>query len=307
MPDPKPRNLLKNMKVLARTRTPYNDILVTQFGLLLEMWFLGEGQFFLQSRVDVEDPRSLQLVYSRMILAALLFRPRPRRVLIIGLGGGAVSNWLHAGFPQAEIDVVEIDPQVIRFARKYFFVQEAPGYRIHQQDGRVFVAEQLKRGVAYDIIFLDAFKSGSIPYHLKTAEFYQNLRAVLSAEGVAASNLYGKSNKLKPRDRETFLSIFPQVYLFEDTDKVATVSIATQQQVRWTHDQFRRQGAAFPSPPGMSLPMESVAASLQEPQRHAQGGRVFRDDFPAGKFAGAVERHNLQRGASPPYPISNVS
>lgn len=298
---------LKDLKVLARARTRYNDIFVIQDGQRREMWFNGEGKFFLQSRIDLRDPLAPALVYSRMTLAALLFHPRPRRALVIGLGGGALSNSLHAWYPDLGIDVAEIDPKVIAFAKKYFFVREEGGYRIHAEDGRRFVQGQARQGRVYDLIFLDAFKSGSIPYHLKTLEFYRELRSVLGESGVVVSNLYGKSNTLKPRDRETFLKVFPQIYLFEDPDRVATVSIATRQESRWDRDTFRQRAEQFVPPPGMTLSMREVVETLQEENRWAEGGGVFRDDFDPRQFQQAVDRHNLQKPGPRPYPITNVS
>jgi len=297
----------KNLKVIARARTRFNDIFVIEDGDRREMWFNGEGKFFLQTRVDTRDLSAPALVYSKMTMAALLFHPRPRRVLVIGLGGGAVPNCLHAWYPETEIDVAEIDPKVIALAKKYFNVREDATYRIHPEDGRRFAQKQAEAGRGYDIICLDAFKSGSIPYHLKTFEFYRELQAALTEEGVVTSNLYGKSNSLKPRDRETFLKVFPQVYLFEDTDCVATVSIASRQAARWTREQFQRRAAAFDPPPGMSISMQDVVATLQEEDRLAAGGGVFRDDFDPREFAQAVERHNRQAGGPRPYPITNIS
>ncbi len=157
------------------------------------------------------------------------------------------------------------------------------------------------------MIFLDAFKSGSIPYHLKTLEFYRELRSVLGESGVVVSNLYGRSNTLKPRDRETFLKVFPQIYLFEDPDRVATVSIATRQESRWDRATFRQRAEQFVPPPGMTLSMREVVETLQDENRWAEGGRVFRDDFDPRQLQQAVDRHNLQKAGPRPYPITNVS
>ena len=45
-----------------------------------------------------------------MMLGALLLNPDPHSILIIGLGGGTLPRTLEKLLPQADIDVVEIDP-----------------------------------------------------------------------------------------------------------------------------------------------------------------------------------------------------
>ena len=108
------------IKVLARERTQYNDIYVIQNGDYRELWFKGNGDYFLQSRVNTEQQKQLALVYSNMMMASLLFCPKPRRLLMIGLGGAAVTNFLSEQFPSLHIDVVDIDPKVIEVSKSIF-------------------------------------------------------------------------------------------------------------------------------------------------------------------------------------------
>ncbi|QPJ61979.1 MAG: hypothetical protein G3M70_08865 [Candidatus Nitronauta litoralis] len=309
MPKPETHaNLPKtNLKVLARARTRFNDIFVIEDGIKREMWFNGSGKFFLQSRVDTRKPKTPSLIYSKMILAALLIQPNPQRILIIGLGGGALSNCLAAWYPACRIDVVEIDPKVIALAKKYFQVEEGPNYKIHEADGRLFLQNQIKRGEAYDIIFLDAFKSGSIPFHLKTFEFYRDLKLALTNGGVVASNLYGKSNNMKPHDRQTFLKVFPEIFVFEDEKRVATVSIATQEVLGWGLDQFEIRAKAFEPPPGMDVSMQEVVGNFRHNAFADEKAKVLRDDFAPDEIQTAIEQNNRQSTLTRQYPISNVS
>ena len=112
------------IKVLARERTQYNDIYVIQKDDYRELWFKGNGDYFLQSRLNIEQPNQLALVYSNMMMASLLFCPKPRRLLMVGLGGAAVTNFLNEQFQNLHIDVVEIDSKVIEVSKKYFFFRK---------------------------------------------------------------------------------------------------------------------------------------------------------------------------------------
>ncbi len=309
MPKPETQTTLPktNLKVLARARTRFNDIFVIEDGVKREMWFNGNGKFFLQSRVDTRKPNTPALIYSKMILATLLIQPNPQRILVIGLGGGALSNCLAAWYPASRIDVVEIDPKVIALAKKYFHVKESPNYKIHEADGRLFLQKQIEKGDAYDIIFLDAFKSGSIPFHLKTFEFYSDLKSALSKGGIVASNLYGKSNDMKPHDRQTFLKVFPEIFVFEDEKRVATVSIATQETLGWGRDQFKIRAEAFEPPPGMEVSMQEVVENFRHNAFADDKAKVLRDDFAPGELNTAIEQNNRQSTLTRQYPISNVS
>lgn len=54
------------------------------------------------------------------------FPAAPRRILLVGLGGGALPVYLHRHYPQAAIDVVEIVPEVVLAAERFFgFCQDA--------------------------------------------------------------------------------------------------------------------------------------------------------------------------------------
>lgn len=287
-------------EILKTVQSPYNDIYVIRVGDKRELWFKGKDGFFLQSRVDMENRNPLVLVYSRMMIATLLFQPSPKRILMVGLGGGALSNLLRKWYPQAHIDVVEIDRKVIEVSKDYFFLHEDENYRVIEADGRVFIKNQ-KGKELYDLVFLDAFKSGSIPFHLKTREFYQEIKEILSPEGVVGSNLYGKSNIRKPIDRNTFLSVFRWVYCFEDPDRVATVLVAANHRWEWSPGDIRREASRFRNRSPVSM---TQVASMYRPGKFKDDeASVFHDDFSDGDFLKAAEKYNSDKNINPRYPI----
>lgn len=299
----KPPKTSSELQVLAEVRSPYNHIYVIEVGGRRELWFRGDGSFFLQSRVDIEERRTLALVYSKMLMASLLFHPSPRRILMIGLGGGAVTNGLHQWYPEAHIDVVDVDRKVIEVCKKYFFLKETDRYRVHETDGRLFVQNR-KGKEPYDLIYLDAFKSGSIPYHLKTRQFYEELRAVLQPEGMVGSNLYGKSNKLKPNDCNTFGALFRNTYCFEDPEQIATVLLATNQEPAWTREDLSRAAEKFTAP--VPFLMKEVVSMYRPGKFIDKRASIFKDDFRPEDFLKAMEKHNLEGTLFRPYPIKST-
>jgi len=132
------------------------------------------------------DPVALFLPYSQLMVTSLALVPEPKRGLILGHGGGSLAKWLASRWPELELDVVEIDPAVVRMAEEYFSYHPPPQHHVHVRDARVFL-NSTKR--TYELIWVDAFARQMIPFHLTTVEFFAELRAHLAPNGVLAVNL----------------------------------------------------------------------------------------------------------------------
>jgi spermidine synthase len=141
----------------------------------------------------VAAPQTLVSPYARIMFGSYLYQPQPRRVLIVGLGGGAMVRFLMHHEPQVQLDAVEIDPVVVRLADQYFGVRSNGNVRVHTADAVKFIETTTDR---YDVIFMDAFlrpSSGTdatgVPTHLKTQEFLGRLKRTLAPGGVVAFNV----------------------------------------------------------------------------------------------------------------------
>jgi spermidine synthase len=156
------------------------------------------GQEVVQSRVSLTTPHTLMSPYARGMFASYLYQPQPRRVLIVGLGGGAMVRFLTHHEPQAQIDAVEIDPAVVRLAGEYFGVRSGGNVQIHTADAVAFVESTTER---YDLILMDAFLRPSsdtdatgVPTGLKTLAFLGRLKQALAPGGVVAFNINGHAS-----------------------------------------------------------------------------------------------------------------
>ena len=132
------------------------------------------------------DPIALFLPYSQVMVASLALVPEPTRGLILGHGGGSLAKWLAHRWPELELDIVEIDPAVVRMAEEYFSYRPPLQHHVHVRDARVFLNSTEH---TYDLIWVDAFARQMIPFHLTTVEFFAELRAHLAPNGVLALNL----------------------------------------------------------------------------------------------------------------------
>ncbi len=170
------------------------------------------------SIMDKADPYSLESDYTKFFPLGLLLNDNTTRVLFIGGGGFSGPKYFMQYYPNVSVDVVEIDPQVIEVAKKYFFLDTSnPKIRIHTGDAREFLANHEGK---YDMIVLDAFSKDYVPFHLMTIEFYSLLFDKLTDNGVIVSNHIGSPNDkqtasdLYRANLKTFLEVFPKVYVF---------------------------------------------------------------------------------------------
>jgi len=193
----------------------YNRIMVYEEGFVRTLR-LGVGlSARKQSSIDVKDLNRHLLEYTQLTFAGLLLNNNPRKLLIIGLGAGVIPRGMHGYFPEAEIDVVEIDLEVVKVAKKFFFFQPDERLRVHVSDGRVFVRRQAakKPRPTYDMIILDAFNNEYIPFHMATQEFLQQVAAILHPKGVIVANVFSK-NQLFDAQLQTFLAVYSRCYVF---------------------------------------------------------------------------------------------
>lgn len=142
--------------------------------------------------LDPERPEQLvHYGYERTYAAVAARAARGRgglRALFIGGGAYVFPRYMLAHDPSSRVDVVEIDPAVTEAChRSLGLPRDSPIRSIHL-DARNFVAA-LPPGDCYDFIFGDAFNDFSVPWHLTTKEFNDQLRGLLAADGVYMMNL----------------------------------------------------------------------------------------------------------------------
>ena len=82
--------------------------------------YLHIGGDAIQSAMRLARPDHLELHYNRAMMGFLLFHPVPRRVFMIGLGGGSMARFLHRAYPRSRVTAVEVNPEVVAAARRYF-------------------------------------------------------------------------------------------------------------------------------------------------------------------------------------------
>ena len=171
-----------------------------------------------QACVMIKNPEKLVFEYTQSLMAGLSFNSTPRNILIIGLGGGSLPTALHKLLPDSEIISVEIDPSVVKLAKKYFNYQENDKLKTEIKDGRVFVKRAIKKNKNFDWIILDAFNGDYIPEHLLTVEFLTEIKTLLSDGGLLTANTFN-SSRLYDYESVTYQKVFKAIRVLKSATK----------------------------------------------------------------------------------------
>src|SRR5262245_20081266 len=94
-----------------------------------------------QSRLNFNHPFFLVNRHEQAMLLALLWQSQPKKVCVVGLGGGRLPMVLHHHLPQLSVECVELDPIVIEAATKFFGLEPDERLNISLAEGRHYLAE----------------------------------------------------------------------------------------------------------------------------------------------------------------------
>ena len=185
---------------------------------------------------SLEDPNFLEYGYIKVYaeIADYLARRLPNqslRVLYIGGGGYTLARHIEATYPNARQEIMEIDPGVTQTVYEQLGVDPSTTNIItYNVDGRL-MANQLAQTESgtYDLIIGDAFNDLSIPYHLTTQEFDQELKRLLKPGGFYLALVIDKmvGGEFIPAYTDTVLRVWPNVQVLADGDTWSSSSAST--------------------------------------------------------------------------------
>jgi len=243
----------------------FSRIRVRRDGDVRALTFVRDnGEEAVQSRLDLTAPHTLMSSYARSMFASYFYQPHPRRVLVVGLGGGAMVRFLTHHEPQVHIDAVEIDPVVVRLADEYFGVRSGGNVRVHTADAVTFVESTADR---YDLILMDAFLRPSsdtdttgVPTRLKTQAFLGRLKGALGPGGVVAFNVNDHDSMAE--DIAAVAAAFGQVAVYRCPPAANKVVIAAEGAMP-TDDELRGRIGALDARFGGALSFAEVLGNRE--------------------------------------------
>jgi len=154
----------------------------------LSLQFAGSAA--VQSTMSLLNPFALDLEYTRLMMGFLLFTPQPKRILMVGLGGGSIPKFCYRYLPDAVMDVVEIDPDVIALRDTFQIPADDARFTVIEADGGEYLQEMITPA---DVLLIDAYDGYGMPDALCELEFFEDCGAALTDEGILVVNLHLES------------------------------------------------------------------------------------------------------------------
>lgn len=149
-----------------------------------------------QSRIRLNNPGNLVLRYTQYMMAAsLLAVPQPQRILLIGVGAGALVHFCNTHLSRSHMDAVDYSEHILGIARGYFSLPETERIHVHCNDGMKYLSS-LRSDKLYDLILVDAFNDKGMAKNIYSNDFLKLARKHISEEGVICCNLWSGDEKL---------------------------------------------------------------------------------------------------------------
>lgn len=266
-------------KLLFEKNSLYQYIQVTEDAVKKERYVRNQKRKYTQGGIYLNAPDKLLFEFTQMGFVSLAFLDRePRDVLFVGLGAGAMPKYLNKHYPDANIDIAEIDPDMVSVAQKYFYFKENEKMKVHVEDGRLFVKRTKKK---YDWIVLDAYQNDYIPFHLTTLEFLKEVKSKLKEDGIVVSNITSSyRNKFSDSMVMTYKKAFPHLYIFKGKKSANFIFVATaSNKVKDKYDIEKRAGK-IQVLKKFDIELPEIAARYEDSTAYEwDGAKILTDDF----------------------------
>jgi predicted membrane-bound spermidine synthase len=166
---------------------------------------LVTGPTGVQSGVYLDGTKGLPFWYTRRMVEVTI-AAKPRTVLLLGGGAFTMAEHMARQLPNTHIDVVEIDPGLENISRQYFSYQSLPNVKLIFDDARTYIQRTNRH---YDVVLIDVYNGGEIPYSLLTAEYGSELARITREDGLVVANLIAGLNNAPCRE---LFAAFDAVY-----------------------------------------------------------------------------------------------
>ncbi len=232
--------------------------------------FLYFNVRLMQSEMSLKAPHDLAIRYTQKMMAFLLFQPRPKRIVLIGLGGGSLIKFCHRRMPGTHLTAVELDPDVIAFRDAFLVPPDDERLQILQADGAEYIANADK---GIDVLLVDAFDRTGFAPSLANREFFDHAFAKLAGNGVLVINLAGEKDSYEGLIGEAMHVFDDQVIVISVPDDGNHVLYAFKERYfeprwRWLHNYAKELRAKF----GLDFP-----AFVQKMERSTKLGLARRE------------------------------
>ncbi|ASV75951.1 Spermidine synthase-like protein [Thermogutta terrifontis] len=263
-------------RVLFEKESLYHYVRVVEEGDIRRLQFRRSGIDFEESAINVRNPLDFPLHYYKLMMAGFIHCPHPQRILFVGLGGGTLVRAIRHYYPDVHLDVIELDPVVVEAAQAYFGFKEDSRMKVYIRDARVQMTRLAKEGARYDMIFLDAFRGGYIPYHLTTREFMELVAKLLEEDGVVVSNLQPGFASYHYQ-RRTIARVFPSEWSYGRYGNV--IVVASKKPQRLSREEIIKRAEQLQAEKKFTFFLPEVAQLGTSGEDYVRQGEILTDDY----------------------------
>ena len=203
-------------------KSPFAPVTLSESGGVRYLHF---GSEWIQGAMRVKRPDWPELEYVQQMMAWMLFQDRPRAILQLGLGTGALTKFCYREFPKAAVTAVEINPEVISICHAMFKLPpDDDRLTVLQMDAMDYVCDASHHGKA-DILQVDLYDADAHGPVLDSPEFYAACAACLKPDGIMAVNLFG-DHPSYDKNLHVMEAVFPRVLCLPEIDAGNIVAFA---------------------------------------------------------------------------------
>jgi spermidine synthase len=141
----------------------------------------------LQSIINVDHPEQLALKNLQYLIAVLLFMPQPKRILLLGTGGGSLVHFLRHHYPDSHLTSVDIDGELLDLMHEKMHLPKADDQLTYVIDDAAHYLQHCNQ--TFDLILVDIFIGDQSPDWLLSSANMQLLYTLLNSSGAVAYNL----------------------------------------------------------------------------------------------------------------------
>lgn len=173
------------------------------------------------SYVVLDDPDYLAFAYTRWIARAIdaAYPPKkPLDVVFVGGGGFTMPRWLEATRPGSKSVTLEVDGDLVDLDEEKLGLEPSPDLQVRVGDARVTMLDIPDDSA--DVVVGDAFSGFTVPWHLTTEEWIDEVKRVLRPNGIYTLNMIDEPPlDLIRAEAATLLRKFEYIRLMTFTDR----------------------------------------------------------------------------------------
>jgi spermidine synthase len=165
------------------------------------------------SYVDLADPTHLEFRYIRLMVDVIETEAPDGSLHVVSIGGGGFTlpGYIENTRPESANTVLEIDAKLVEIGRDELALSEEVDVVV--DDARVSLRDVPTDHA--DVVIGDAYSGTSVPWHLTTVEYTEEIDRVLSSTGIYTMNVidYGDLDFIRS-EAATLREVFSGVALF---------------------------------------------------------------------------------------------